>query len=249
MLCGLQMSADAPTVHPSPLPSGTIEIWRFALSTVSPGRLPAGDESVAARFQQAQAAGRWRASRLALRQILGWHCGLAADEVPLLCGQWGKPFLTDGPFFNLSTAGNQAVIVVRRTGEVGVDLQLAAVVPADLQMVSDQPLGPACTTRPRARWARLEAVLKCRGQGFSAAVPAELIAALATTHGQVESGGHSVWWSDQPHASGALCIAADAPCEQLVERSLPESPQAPFSGMRSPSASSCPPRDRACPDR
>lgn len=244
MLCGLRQA-----VHPSQMPSGTIEIWRFALTTVAPGRLPAGDEAVAARFQQADAAGRWRSSRLALRHILGWHCGLAAGEVPLLFGQWGKPFLTYGPFFNLSTAGNQAVIVVRRTGEVGIDLQTDAVVPADLQMVSDQPLRLACASQPRAHWARLEAVLKCRGQGFSGAVPAELIAALTTTHGQVQCGGHSVWWSDQPHACGALCIAADAPWKQLVEHSLSESLQTPFNGMRSPSVSRCPPRDRAYLDR
>ena len=229
------------------LPSGTIELWQIELTTVAPGRLPAGDEAVAARFQQVDAAGRWRASRLALRRILGRHCGLSPDEVPLLCGQWGKPFLRAGPSFNLSSAGNLAVIVVRRTGEVGVDVQTAAVVPADLQMVSDQPLGPACTTEPRARWARLEAVLKCRGQGFSAAaVPAALIAALATTHGQVQSGRHSVWWSDRPHPSGALCIAADAPWEQLVDCSLPpESLQARFNATQSLSASNCPPRDRA----
>ncbi len=203
------------------LPSGIIEMWKFELATVASGRLPANEEASAARFQQADAAGRWRAGRLALRRILGRHCGLRPDEVPLLCGQWGKPFLLGGPSFNFSSAGNQAVIVVRRTGEVGVDVQTAAVVPADLQMVSDQPLGDACTHLPRARWARLEAVLKCRGQGFSAVVPAELIAMLATTHGQVRSGGRPVWWSDQPHVGSALCIAADAPWEQLLDCSLP----------------------------
>lgn len=220
MLCDVRQNAHAPVIRAFKLPSGIIEIWQIELATVAPGRLPADEEAAAARFQHADAAGRWRASRLALRRILGWHCGLTAEEVPLLCGQRGKPFVAGGPSFNLSTAGNQAVVVVRRTGEVGVDLQTAAVVPADLQMVSAQPLGPACTTTPRARWARLEAVLKCRGQGFSAAVPAELIATLATAHGRVRSGRHSVWWSDRPHPTGALCIAADAPWDQIEEYSL-----------------------------
>ena len=249
MRCGMKARAQASGIRPYLLPNDTIEVWRISLTAVVAGRLPHSDEAAAARLQQVDAASRWRAGRWALRRILARHSGIASEDVPLLRGRWGKPYLFSGPSFNVTTAGNDVVIVVRATGEIGVDLQVAEVTPLDLKAVAAQLLNSADTTAPRARWARLEAVLKCRGLGFCAAVPAELIATLATTHGQVDGGGHPVWWSDQPHASGALCIAADAPWEQLVERSLDDSLEAPFSARQSPSASTYPPRDRSCPDR
>ena len=249
MLSGMTSRAQASAKPPSLLSDDTIEVWRVSLAAVVAGRLPHSDEAAAARFQQVDAAARWRAGRWALRRILARHSGIAPEDVPLLRGRWGKPFLLAGPSFNVTTAGNDVVIVVRATGEIGVDLQVVEVSSLDLQVVAAQLLNSADTTAPRARWARLEAVLKCRGLGFSAAVPADLIAALAMTHGQVHRGGYTVWWGDQPHASGALCIAADAPWEQLVERSLNDSYPAPFSARQLPSASTYPPRDRACPDR
>lgn len=249
MLSELTSTAQAAVRRPCQLPDDTIEVWRVSLAAVVSGRLPHSDEAVAVRFQQVDAAARWRAGRWVLRRILAGHSGIAPEDVPLLRGRWGKPFLSAGPSFNVTSAGNDVVIVVRATGEIGVDLQVVEVSSLDLQAVAGQLLNSADSTAPRARWARLEALLKCRGLGFSAAVPAKLIAALATTHGQVHRGGHTMWWADQPHASGALCIAADAPWEQLVERSLNDSYPAPFSARQSPSASSCPPRDRAYPDR
>lgn len=234
MLSGMTSRAQALVMQPCLLPDHTIEVWRVSLAAVVAGRLPHSDEAAAVRFQQVNDAARWRAGRWALRRVLARHGGIAPEDVPLLCGRWGKPFLFAGPSFNVTTAGNDVVIVVRATGEVGVDLQVAEVTPLDLQAMAAHLLNSADTTAPRARWARLEAVLKCRGLGFSAAVPSELIAGLATTHGQVQGGGHTVWWEDQQHASGALCIAADAPWQQLVERSLNNSFPAPLQREATP---------------
>jgi len=202
------------------LSDGTIEVWRIALAEVVTGRLPDGEEAAASRIQQADAATRWRAGRWVLRRLLGHHCRIMPQDVPLLNGRWGKPYLSAGPSFNVTTAGNEVVVVVRATGDVGVDLQVREVVPADLQEVAAKPLTSAETTEPRARWARMEAVLKCRGQGFSAVVPAELIAALGLSHGVVQVGSHPIWWRDLKHPTGALCLAADAPWQRIVESSL-----------------------------
>ena len=231
------------TTCPMPRTSEVTEVWPIDLTAVTPGPLPAADHLMAARFQVDADARRWRASRWALRWVLGQYVGLAPEEVPLVRGRWGKPVLADGPSFNLSTTAHDAVIVVRDSGWMGVDLQIAPVDPDDLYTVVDGPLAPADATSPQARWARLEAVLKCLGRGLSLPVPATLVAALGTAQGRTRVGHQTVWWRDLPHRAGHLCIAADTPLNRVVEHAPPDR----LSGWRRPMASTCPIRDRSCP--
>ncbi|MBE6969990.1 MAG: 4'-phosphopantetheinyl transferase superfamily protein [Ruminococcaceae bacterium] len=102
---------------------------------------------------------------LLLRRFVG--------DGPFSYGEFGKPFLPDGPPFSLSHGGDLAVLAVGEYGtELGVDVEK-----------NDRPWREAVVRRiftdeeqlafdGRGEsffrlWTRKEAVLKCRGSGFS----------------------------------------------------------------------------------
>lgn len=84
------------------------------------------EHSRAMRFRFKQDQMRFMRGRGFMRRALGHQLGMRAADVPLIEGAYNKPALRcQGPGFNLSHSGPLAVLVIRDTGSVGVDLEVA----------------------------------------------------------------------------------------------------------------------------
>ena len=134
----------------------------------------------AARYHDAEAARRFSVARGWLRRVLAGELGTAPAAVPISHGS-GKPRLSGlaGPCFNLSHAGELAVVAVADR-EVGVDIE-----PTDVGAGLLHAVPLACTPSevaaldrllPRLRveaflrlWTAKEAYLKARGVGLTVA--------------------------------------------------------------------------------
>ena len=63
-------------------------------------------------------------TRGVLRQILASYLDLKPQKIIIKTANYGKPYLTNGTLnFNLSHTGNQFVIAVSDTGDVGIDIE------------------------------------------------------------------------------------------------------------------------------
>ncbi len=63
-------------------------------------------------------------TRGVLRQILASYLDLKPQKIIIKTAKYGKPYLTNGTLnFNLSHTGNQFVIAVSNTGDVGIDIE------------------------------------------------------------------------------------------------------------------------------
>jgi 4'-phosphopantetheinyl transferase len=143
--------------------------------------LPASERERAAAFLRDDAAGRWVASRWALRQVLSRYLNEPATEIVLELGENEKPQLADpssGLRFNLSHSGDLALVAVAPNREVGVDVE--QIEPArDLLALAERALAPEAVAEIRATapkeqplafyraWTRHEARLKCLGLGLT----------------------------------------------------------------------------------
>lgn len=111
---------DASHLWSIDLTGGTrpIEFWSDVLSAAEVVR--------ANRFASARDRRRFTVGRGALRRILAEYVRLDPAEVPFDFGLGGKPALPDrlgGPRFNLSHAGDLAVLAVVPDRDVGVDVE------------------------------------------------------------------------------------------------------------------------------
>lgn len=166
-------------------PLGEVHVWRADLDAAGwPGALglPAEERARANRFLRSEARLRWVASRWALRQVLSRYLDREPAEIELVRGEHGKPRLARDPErleFNLSHSGATALVAVRGSGAVGVDVE--RVEPGrDLAQLAERALRPEDAAAVRAasgearvrtfydRWASHEAALKCLGQGLGA---------------------------------------------------------------------------------
>ena len=102
---------------------------------------------------------------LLLRRFIG--------KGPLSYGEFGKPYLPDGPPFSLSHGGDLVVLAVGRQGtELGVDVEKNVrpwreAVARRLFTQEEQNWLHGSSERFFRLWTRKEAVLKCRGSGLS----------------------------------------------------------------------------------
>lgn len=179
------------------MPEGVV-LWLLALDIERPA--PAQDWSVlspaevahAKRLHQAADVVRSVCTRAALRRLLGARIGLAARDVPLEAGRWGRPRLAGMPQldFNVSHAGRHALVALAEGGlSVGVDIEChAAAAPAvcggpdagnaERGTAQDALEALVMSSREKAapelygldfltRWTAKEAVLKCLGLGVA----------------------------------------------------------------------------------
>lgn len=179
------------------MPEGVV-LWLLALDIDSPA--PARDWSVlsaaeaahARRLRQTADVVRSVGTRAALRRLLGAHIGVAACDVPLEAGRWGRPRLAGMPHldFNVSHAGRHALIALSERGFwVGVDIEChAEAAPtvcgdsearsaerrATLDALEALVMSPREKAEPQrhgldfvTRWTAKEAVLKCIGLGVA----------------------------------------------------------------------------------
>jgi 4'-phosphopantetheinyl transferase len=180
--------------------AGEVHVWRARLDGPGPGLegLPASERGRAASFLRDDAAGRWVASRWALRRVLSRYLDEPAAEIELELGENDKPQLADpssGLRFNLSHSGDLALVAVARDREVGVDVE--EIEPArDLLALAERALAPdavaairaaAPANRPLAfhrAWTRHEARLKCLGIGLGSKDPGDPVALADLEVGQ-----------------------------------------------------------------
>lgn len=168
-----------------------LHVWRAPLDrdAAAADDLPPGERERAAGFLRPEAAGRWTASRRALRRVLAEYLGQDPAEIEIVVEENGKPRLADKELeFNLSHSGELALIAVSGERPVGVDVE--KVEPArDLLALAERALDEDDVAKVRAAtsdeeraavfyaaWVRHEARLKCLGAGLTGPVPDEPVA-------------------------------------------------------------------------
>jgi 4'-phosphopantetheinyl transferase len=161
-----------------------VHVWKVDLSAPGPDlHVLSGDEHErAARFHFEKDRQHFKASRSALRIVLGRCLNLPPGSLEFGQTEFGKPFLTNpeaaGVLFNLSHSGEVALIAVAREREVGVDVEFMRADFATNEVAehffSVAEIYTLSGLEPHLRtqaffncWTRKEAYVKARGEGLS----------------------------------------------------------------------------------
>lgn len=164
-----------------------IHVWQAALDASPPqlarleSLLSADERARAQRFRLARDQRRFIASRGALRSILASYLDCDPSGIQFCYGKHGKPLLSPvrggaNLHFNLSHSADLALIAVRQSGEVGVDIELvredfacgliAKRFFCDTEVAWLECVMPAERHKSFFRiWTRKEAFLKATGEG------------------------------------------------------------------------------------
>lgn len=192
---GMGEASWPPPPHSLALPPGEVHVWSVMLD-ISPERrvmlaatLSPDEIARVARFHFARDRERWIVGRSQLRHILGRY--LCRDPASLTfgykcaCGDphcthpHRKPFLAHNTWlhFNVSHAGDRALVAVARDRHVGVDLErrqpadtllsLAESICTSAELTTLRTFSvPTQTDILISLWTRKEAYLKARGIGL-----------------------------------------------------------------------------------
>jgi 4'-phosphopantetheinyl transferase len=167
------------------LNSGEIHVWTATLAVPAEmiarhRKLLADEEKARAeRFLVPRVRERFTVARAILRRLLSGYVGSAPETLCFGYADHGKPYLAhhSGLRFNLSHAGDAALIAIALQREIGIDIE-AATREVDVLGVARKVFSPdeyarltalAPQERPAAffrLWTRKEAYIKARGEGF-----------------------------------------------------------------------------------
>jgi 4'-phosphopantetheinyl transferase len=147
--------------------SWAVEIWTISLVIETPVCLSSDESARAARFKFEADRVRWTRARSALRSVLAEITGAPASELLFDFGEHGKPSLRGaaGIEFNLSHAGDWAMIAVSRGVPVGIDierLRSRVDIAALLRRLGEADIPEGAEAQLQA-WTRREARSKARG--------------------------------------------------------------------------------------
>jgi 4'-phosphopantetheinyl transferase len=227
------------------LPPGEVHVWRTSLvrpkDAVERMRtLLARDEQHRAdRFRFKRDRSRYIVGRALLRGLLARYLDAAPEELEFEYGEFEKPALRSGPWFNLSHSGPIALYAFSSTGEIGIDVELDDAdfareriaerffSPAEVRLLRSLP----SEAQPRAFltcWTRKEAFIKARGDGLSLAldsfdvtlapdVPAAL---LRTAWCSEEPGQWQLEDLSDPRAGYIAAVALRGGGSRIVEREI-----------------------------
>lgn len=163
---------------------GQVHIYLYALSQLQAQYGDKAYDLLSSAEQQAlrsvRAEQRYREclyGRAALRTLLAAHSGLAPAEIRILRKVRDKPYIEDGPSFNLSHAGDHLAIAIAAYGEFGIDIEEEhSQSVADMQSIAQRHFSQAeqailaqSKNLPQAFfriWTLKEAALKALGQGL-----------------------------------------------------------------------------------
>jgi 4'-phosphopantetheinyl transferase len=155
-----------------------VDIWTISLLEDRPAFLSPDEAERAARFRFESDRVRWIRARSALRSILAEYVNTAPDALRFTYGKNGKPGVA-GIEFNLSHAGDFAMIAVTEAVPVGVDIERIrpeVEIGKLLARLGETDL-PEGVTELYGRWTRREARAKATGgQLFDA--PADDVRAI-----------------------------------------------------------------------
>jgi 4'-phosphopantetheinyl transferase len=209
------------------LRSGRLHLWLVALPTepvdlAGLERLLSPEEGLEARrFHRPADRLRSVAARAALRTILGAYLQERPQALRLATGPSGKPCL-DGLQFNLSHAGELALVAVSKEKRVGVDIENLRESPAMQAVVSyiftagERSFVESHGVEHRTRaffliWNRREAAAKALGVDLLASFSRlEVPAAAYSPTGFLVPLSAEDWWlrdvNPAPGYAGALCL-------------------------------------------
>jgi 4'-phosphopantetheinyl transferase len=186
-------SWSAPAGRAPALAPGEIHVWRISIDPALPPSLIETRRSLlspdelarANRFHTIALATRWLLGRGALRLLLARYTGIDPREIALDIEAHGKPVMRRAdapaaapPAFNLSHAGNLALLAVASGGSIGIDIEQVRNM-ADRDGVARRffsaaeyqqylSLAPEDRTAGFFRcWTRKEAFIKAIGEGLS----------------------------------------------------------------------------------
>lgn len=174
------------------LEHGQIHVWRISIDAASPRELIAARRALltpaelvrAGRFYTSRLADQWVLGRGALRAILSRYTGVGAGAIVLETETHGKPVMRmpraqgEAPSFNLSHAGDVALMAVTRTVAIGVDIErIREMRDGDRvakRFFSEAEYAQYAALPPDERatgffrcWTRKEAFIKAIGEGLS----------------------------------------------------------------------------------
>ncbi|MHB8243493.1 MAG: 4'-phosphopantetheinyl transferase family protein [Solirubrobacteraceae bacterium] len=166
------------------LPAEEVHVWSACLdrrpSTVERMRksLAEDERARADRFRFERDRSRYIVGRALLRGLLAGYCGTEPHDLVFQYGEFDKPGLFDGPWFNLSHSGSTALYAFSSAAEIGVDVELDDPDFAN-ERIAERFFSPAEVSALRALpkeaqarafltcWTRKEAFIKARGDGLS----------------------------------------------------------------------------------
>jgi 4'-phosphopantetheinyl transferase len=158
-----------------------VDVWAVSLVQPTPSHLSEDEEARAKRFKFEDDRLRWTRARNSLRLILSRYAGEDPGRISFAYGAHGKPSLQ--PYsdveFNLSHAGEWALIAVTRGVPAGIDIEEMRVrvdMAALLRRLGEKDL-PQANAGLYQRWACREAKSKAAG-GALFDRPAENICAV-----------------------------------------------------------------------
>jgi len=173
----------APIRLPAPPP---LALWRLSLAGEVSDRdrelLDDDERARAARFVFERDRRRFVAAHAGLRRLLGERVGVDPAALRFESGEFGKPRLRDEPgcTFSLSHSGDEALVALHDSGDIGVDLEalgstrdiegLARHCLTQVELVGFDATPEAERELAFLRaWTRKEACLKALGSGLQIA--------------------------------------------------------------------------------
>ncbi|MEE4300806.1 MAG: 4'-phosphopantetheinyl transferase superfamily protein [Pseudomonadales bacterium] len=152
------------------------------------GVLSSREVARGARFRNPLHGSRYLRARGHLRRLLAAETGKEPAELVLRAGTEGKPFLSDGPSFNVSHSGRWLLVGICAAGRLGVDIEVDDPVPegaaiartyfTEGERAALDREGPEAFLR---LWTRKEAMVKALGGGLSVPLDAFSVSAGATS--------------------------------------------------------------------
>ncbi len=156
-----------------------VDVWSISLLRARPAILSEDEELRANRLRFEDDRLRWTRARSAMRTILAGYTRQAPESLIFVCGAHGKPALSHSEVeFNLSHAGDWALIAVARSVPVGIDIERMREnvdIAALLLRIGETDL-PEGLARLYQTWTRREARSKAAGGALFDPPPREACA-------------------------------------------------------------------------
>jgi 4'-phosphopantetheinyl transferase len=181
-------------------PGDEIHYWAFTVGDYRArlgyyaALLDDAERARAARYLRQDDQHHFTLQRGLLREVLSAYTNISPPRIELSYGEHGKPYIANGPHFNLAHSHDVVVYAISGSRAVGIDIEHLHAVD-DLTTVaglcftpSEHALFTRLTSESQQRdmfyrtWTAKEAVLKASGYGFH--IPMTSVAVLtAARHG------------------------------------------------------------------